>query len=185
MRLAFFSSTAGAGVWKQALKAFSTPILHCWIYFCLRVEPGRTKSIPSARELHDPHGSPYPFTKNATVLESVVFCHGHSVLLSVPFSCPSYSASSKPTTEFAEPRLRRVKQRSSPARGYKFRCVCSYMDGHYSGILMTGHKGTTNTQILYPLAGDDRRLTLFKRGCANSVVGLELADFSLGNEDFR
>ena len=28
----------------------------------------------------------------------------------------------------------------------------------------------------YPLAGDDRPLTLFKRGCANSVVGLELAD---------
>ena len=29
---------------------------------------------------------------------------------------------------------------------------------------------------LYPLAGDDRPLTLLKRGCANSVVGLELAD---------
>ena len=40
---------------------------------------------------------------------------------------------------------------------------------------MTGHIGT-KTPKLYPLAGDDRRLTLLKRGCANSVVGLELAD---------
>ena len=29
---------------------------------------------------------------------------------------------------------------------------------------------------LYPLVGDDRPLTLLKRGCANSVVGLGLAD---------
>ena len=29
---------------------------------------------------------------------------------------------------------------------------------------------------LYPLAGDGRRLTLLKRGCTNSVVGLELAE---------
>ena len=27
--------------------------------------------------------------------------------------------------EFAQPRLSRVKRRSSPARGYKFECVCS------------------------------------------------------------
>ena len=31
--------------------------------------------------------------------------------------------------EFARPRLSRVKGRSSPARGYKFGCVCSYMAG--------------------------------------------------------
>ena len=31
--------------------------------------------------------------------------------------------------EFAQPRLSRVKRRSSPARGYKFGCVCSYMAG--------------------------------------------------------
>ena len=35
---------------------------------------------------------------------------------------------------------------------------------------------TWENQICTPLAGDDRRLTLLKRGCANSVVGLELAD---------
>ena len=37
------------------------------------------------------------------------------------------SASSKPTTEFTQPRLSRVKGWASPARGYKFGCVCSYM----------------------------------------------------------
>ena len=69
-----------------------------------------------------------------------------------------FSASSKPTTEFAQPRLSRVKRRSSPARGYKFGCVCSYLAGHYPGILMTGHIGTNKRPNLYPLAGDDRRL---------------------------
>ena len=78
------------------------------------------------------------------------------------------STRSKPTTEFAQPRLSRVKQRSSPTRGYKFGCVCSYMAGHEDAGVVTGHIGTN----LYPLAGDDRRLTLLKRGCANSVVGL-------------
>ena len=43
-----------------------------------------------------------------------------------------------------------VKRRSSPARGYKFGCVCSYMAGHYPGILMTGHIGT-NTPKFVPL----------------------------------
>ena len=70
------------------------------------------------------------------------------------------SASSKPTTEFAQPRLSRVKARSSPARGYKFGCVCSYMAGHYPGILMTGHIGTNTRPNLYPLAGDDRAIEL-------------------------
>ena len=32
--------------------------------------------------------------------------------------------------EFAQPRLSRVKWQSSPARGYKFGCVCSYLAGH-------------------------------------------------------
>ena len=91
--------------------------------------------------------------------------------------CPVYSsASSKPTTEFAQPRLSRVQARSSPARGYNWSCVCSYMAGHYPGILMTGHIGTNTRPNLDPLAGDDRTLTLLKRGCANSVVGLELAE---------
>ena len=33
------------------------------------------------------------------------------------------------TPEFAQPHLSRVKGWSSPARGYKFGCVCSYMAG--------------------------------------------------------
>ena len=44
------------------------------------------------------------------------------------------SASSKPTIEFAQPRLSGVKGQSSPARGYKFGCVCSYMASHYVGV---------------------------------------------------
>ena len=36
--------------------------------------------------------------------------------------------------KFAQPRLSRVKGRSSPARGCKFGCVCSYMSSHYVGM---------------------------------------------------
>ena len=43
----------------------------------------------------------------------------------------NFSTSSKPTIKFAQPRLSRVKRQSSPARGYKFGCVCYYMAGHY------------------------------------------------------
>ena len=92
----------------------------------------------------------------------------------VRFSC----LSSKPTTEFAQPNLSRVKAWSSPARGYRFGCVCSYMAGHYPGILMTGHIGTNSPKFV-SLSGDDRALTLLKRGCANSGVGLELAESDL------
>ena len=52
--------------------------------------------------------------------------------------------------EFAQPRLSRVKARSSPARGYKFGCVCSYMAGHYPGILMTSHIGTNTPKCVPP-----------------------------------
>ena len=41
--------------------------------------------------------------------------------------------------EFAQPRLSRVKRRSSPARGYKFGCVCSCMAGHEDARVVTGH----------------------------------------------
>ena len=55
--------------------------------------------------------------------------------------CPTYQTSSSPgkrnsgipkgqrapnPPEFAQPRLSRVKARSSPAGGYEFGCVCSY-----------------------------------------------------------
>ena len=39
--------------------------------------------------------------------------------------------------EFAQPHLSRVKARSSPARGYKFGCVCSYMAGHEDAGVVT------------------------------------------------
>ena len=60
--------------------------------------------------------------------------------------------------EFSQRRLSRVKRRSSPARGYKFGRVCSYMAGHFPGILMTGRIGThththTHTQICTPSLG--------------------------------
>ena len=58
-----------------------------------------------------------------------------------------------PRTEFAQPRLSRVKARSSPARGYKFGCVCSCMAGHYPGTLMTGHTGTNTPKFVPPRWG--------------------------------
>ena len=82
--------------------------------------------------------------------------------------------------EFAQPRLSRVKARSSPVRGYKFGCVCSYMASHEDAGVVTGHIGTNTRPNLYPLAGDDSALTLLKRGCANSVVALALADSQPG-----
>ena len=39
------------------------------------------------------------------------------------------------------------------------------MASHEDAGVMTGHVGT-NTPKFVPLAGDDRRLTLLKRGCA-------------------
>ena len=81
--------------------------------------------------------------------------------------------------EFAQPCLSRVKARSSPARGYKFGCVCSYMAGHGDARVVTGHIGTNTPKFVPPRWGRppfDR--TQIKRGCANSVVGLELAESS-------
>ena len=51
------------------------------------------------------------------------------------------------TREFAQPRLKRVKRRSSPARGYKFGCVCSYMAGHEDAGVVTGHIGTNTPKL--------------------------------------
>ena len=97
-----------------------------------------------------------------TVRETVL---GH--LLSRRFSIGSER--SKPTTEFAQPRLSRVKARSSPARGYKFGCVCSYMAGHYPSILMTGHIGTNTPKFVPPRWGrprfDPTQTGMCKFGC--------------------
>ena len=71
-----------------------------------------------------------------------------------PRGVPSRTGQRAPNPhEFAQPRLSRVKRRSSPARGYKFGCVCSYMAGHYPGILMTGHIGTNTPKFVPPRWG--------------------------------
>ena len=56
--------------------------------------------------------------------------------------------SSKP--EFAQPCLSRVKARSSPARRYKFGCVCSCMAGHEDAGVVTGHMGTNTPKFVAP-----------------------------------
>ena len=45
-------------------------------------------------------------------------------------------------------------------------CVLIWPVSSHTNVL-TGHTGT-NTPKFVPLAGDDRPLTLLKRGCANS-----------------
>ena len=98
---------------------------------------------------------------------SAVFLQSCSIFFRVEIGCCPFSQRAPNKPEFPQLRLSGVKGRSSPARGYKFGCVCSYMATHFPSILMTGHIGT-NTPNSYPLAGDDRPLTLLKRGCANS-----------------
>ena len=66
---------------------------------------------------------------------------------------------------------------SCPQQGrYKFGCVCSR--NLYARSWRGNDRPYRNrhTQICTFLAGDDRPLTLLGRGCANSVVGLELVD---------
>ena len=58
--------------------------------------------------------------------------------------------------EFAEPRLSRVKAQSSPARGYKFGCVCSYMVGHEDAGVVTDHIGTNTPKFVPPRWGRPR-----------------------------
>ena len=71
--------------------------------------------------------------------------------------------------EFAQPRLSRVKAQSSPARGYKFGCVCSFWAGHCPSILMTGHIGTNTPKFVPPRGGrprfDPTQTGLCKFGC--------------------
>ena len=64
-----------------------------------------------------------------------------------PRHCDDYSPSRRApnTPEFAQPRLSRFKGRSSPGKGYKFGCVCSYMAGHEDAGVMTGHIITIGT----------------------------------------
>ena len=69
------------------------------------------------------------------------------------------SASSKPTTEFAQPPLR-----SKGGRPQREGTSLGVFVPIWPVITPASHPN------LYPLAGDDRRLTLLKRGCANSVV---------------
>ena len=85
------------------------------------------------------------------------------------------SAISKPTTEFAQPRLSRVKGRSPPARGYKLGCVCSYMAGHEDAWVVTDHTGTNTPKFVPPRWGRPP-FDPTQTGLCKSVVGLELAD---------
>ena len=84
-----------------------------------------------------------------------------------------FSASSK-HTRICTARLSRVRGRSSPARGYRFGCVCSYMAGHYPGILLTGHIGTNKPKFVPPRWGqppfDPTQTGLCKFGCVWSSV---------------
>ena len=83
--------------------------------------------------------------------------------------------------EFAQPRLSRVKRQSSPARGYKFGCVCSYMASHKDAGTMTGHIGTNTPKFVHPRWGrppfDPTQTGLCKFGWVWS--SLTLCDFSL------
>ena len=66
-------------------------------------------------------------------------------------------------------RLNRVKARSSPARGYKFGRVCSYMAGHEDAGVVTGHTGTNTPKFVPPRWGrprfDPTQTGLCKFGC--------------------
>ena len=55
--------------------------------------------------------------------------------------------------EFAQPRLSRVKRRSSLATGYKSGSVCSYMAGHEDAGVVTGHTGTNTPKFVPPRWG--------------------------------
>ena len=58
--------------------------------------------------------------------------------------------------------------------GYKFGRVCSYMAGHYPGILMTGHIGTNTPKFVPPRWGrppfDPTQTGLCKFGCVWSAL---------------
>ena len=46
--------------------------------------------------------------------------------------------------------------------------LCLFLYGGHEDVgVMTGHIGANTRPNLYPLGGDDRDLTLLKRGCAN------------------
>ena len=82
--------------------------------------------------------------------------------------------SSRLTSGQLQPRLSRVKGWSSPARGYKFACVCSYMAGHEDAGVMTGHIGT-NTPKFAPCRqgrppSDPTQTGLCKFGCVWSAL---------------
>ena len=68
-------------------------------------------------------------------------------------SFPSVFQRAPSSPEFAQPRLSRVKLRSSPTRGYKFGCVCSYMAGHEDVRVVAGHIGTNTPKFVPPRWG--------------------------------
>ena len=77
--------------------------------------------------------------------------------------------------EFAQPRLSRVKGRSSPARGYKFGCVCSYMANHYVGVRWHRPYRNKHTQIC-TLSLGMTALWPYSNRAVQIRVGFELAE---------
>ena len=65
---------------------------------------------------------------------------------------------------------------SSPARGYKFGCVCFYMAGHEDAWAMTGHIGTNTPKFVPPRWGRPP-FWPYSNGAVQIRVGLALADF--------
>ena len=93
----------------------------------------------------------------------------HSSRSDQSVNCPRIDQRAPNPPEFAQPRLSRVKARLSPARGYKFGCVCSFMAGHHPCIVMTGHIGTNAPKFVPPRWGrprfDPTQTGLCKFGC--------------------
>ena len=110
------------------------------------------------------------------VLGSV--CHLRPVPLERALILKVSSASSKPTTEFAQPCLSRAQGRSSPARGYKFGCVCSYMAGVSHTYVMAGHIGINTPKFVPSRWGwppwDPTQSEVSKRGWRTEGVGASL-----------
>ena len=91
------------------------------------------------------------------------------------YSPKPYSA--RFTPKFAQPCLSRVKRRSSPARGYKFGCVCSSMAGHYPGIPHDRPYRNKHLQICNPSLGSMARWPYSTGLCKFGWVWSSLSGF--------
>ena len=100
--------------------------------------------------LHEKHRKKYPPGRNSGTTRKYPQSTEKDIfsILGVFFSkWQNLSQRAPNPPEFAHPRLSRVKGRSSPAIGYKFRCVCSYMASHYVGVRWHRPYRNKHTQI--------------------------------------